>query len=195
MTIKRFKDFILEKIAVSSTDSPNIASSINNINDLEKHLTEFNTKKTDLQNIYMTATDEKDLINKLSAKQFINSALNKTQMKFENPLLGKYSSVCDFKKQISDLEKENTEVQKSIEDKKSQIGPNPTLKDSLTQDIESKTTDVNRIKARISELKAESDRIERLTMKELQELQKKIFNDTREIRQGREEIVKGKIKM
>jgi phage host-nuclease inhibitor protein Gam len=195
MTIKRFKDFILEKIAVSSTDSPNIASSINNINDLEKHLTEFNTKKTDLQNIYMTATDEKDLINKLSAKQFINSALNKTQMKFENPLLGKYSSVCDFKKQISDLEKENTEVQTSIEDKKSQIGPNPTLKDSLTQDIESKTTDVNRIKARISELKAESDRIERLTMKELQELQKKIFNDTREIRQGREEIVKGKIKM
>jgi chromosome segregation ATPase len=195
MTIKRFKDFILEKIAVSSTDSPNIASSINNINDLEKHLTEFNTKKTDLQNIYMTATDEKDLMNKLSAKQFINSALNKTQMKFENPLLGKYSSVCDFKKQISDLEKENTEVEKSIEDKKSQIGPNPTLKDSLTQDIESKTTDVSRIKARISELKAESDRIERLTMKELQELQKKIFNDTREIRQGREEIVKGKIKM
>ena len=192
--IKKFKDFISEKISVSTADRPNIASAINSVNELEEHIKEFNNKKTDLQNIYMTATDEKDLLNKLSARQFIDTALTKTQMKFKNPILAKYAITCDYKKQISDLEKQQSEIDKSIQDKQSEIGPNPSLKDSLTKDIESKRSDISRIKARITELKSESERMERQTMKELEELQRQILSDTREIKRGREEVIKGKLK-
>ena len=191
--ILNFIEFINEKISVFTTDRPNIASDINNINKLEEFIKEFNNKKTDLQNIYMTAKDEKDLINKLVARQFIDSTTDKSQMKFKNPLLAKYSTTCDYKKQIFDLENEQKEIEKSVENKQSQIGPNPTLKDSLTKDIQSRRTDISRIKTRISELKSESERIERLTIKELEQLQKQIIDNTREVRRGREEIIKGNL--
>ena len=87
--------------------------------------------------------------------------------------------------EISDLEKEQGEVDNSIKDKESQIGPNPTLKDSISQDIKTKKTDVENIKRKIQEIKAESDRLERLTMKELQEMQKEIVSGTRDVRQSR----------
>jgi septal ring factor EnvC (AmiA/AmiB activator) len=191
--ILKFLEFINEKISVSTTDKPSIASDINNLNNLEGFIEEFNNKKTTLQNIYMTARDEKDLINKLSASQFIDSTTNKSQMKFKNPLLGKYSTSCDYNKQILDLENEQKEIEISVGEKQSQVGPNPTLRDSLTQDIQSKKTDISRIKARISEIKSESERIERLTMKDLEEMRKQIIEGTGEVKKGREEIIKGSL--
>jgi len=185
MIITKFNIFLKEKISVINTDSPSVASSANNINDIEKHIKEFNQKKIDLQNIYMTATDEKNLVANLSARKFINPVSSKSQMQFFNPLLGKYARVCDLKKQINDLEKEQSTVDNSIKDKQSQIGPNPTLKDSLTKDIQTKKTDVENIKRKISEIKSECDRLERLTMDELQEMQKEIQSGTKEVNQAR----------
>ena len=78
---------------------------------------------------------------------------------------------------LSDLEKEQSEVDKSVKGKESEIGSNPSMKDSLLNDIQSKKTDTERIKIKLQELKAESDRLERLTMKELQEIQKEIRKD------------------
>ena len=185
MIVKRFKNFISEKISVLDVDSPSIASSANKINDIEKNVREFNQKRVDLENIYMTATDEKNLVANLSSRKFINPVNSKSQMQFLNPLLGKYARVCDLKKQISDLEKEQGTVDNSIKDKQAQIGPNPTAKDSLTKDIQTKKTDVENIKRRISEIKSECDRLERLTMDELQEMQKEIQSGTKEVNQAR----------
>jgi hypothetical protein len=83
------------------------------------------------------------------------------------------------------LEKEQGTIDNSIKDKQSQIGPNPTLKDSLTKDIQTKKTDVENIKRRMSEIKSECDRLERLTMDELQEMQKEIQSGTKEVNQAR----------
>jgi len=183
--IRKFKDFISEKISVLDVDKPSVATTANELNDLESHIKEFNSKKVDLENIYKLSVNEKDLINKLSARKFINPVSSKSQMKFNNPLLGKYSRVCDLKKQISDLEKEQSEVDKSVKGKESEIGSNPTMKDSLLNDIQSKKTDIERIKTKLQELKSESDRLERLTVKELQDIQREIQSGTREVRQDR----------
>lgn len=185
MIVKRFKDFIFEKISVVNTDTPSTISSVNNLNDMESHIKEFNSKKVEIENIYKTAQDETSLIDNLKARGYINPTTNKSQMVFKNPLLGKYATVCDLKKKISDLEKEQGSVDDSIKDKQSQIGSNPSLKDSITQDIDTKRTDVENIKRKIQEIKAESDRLERLTMKELQEMQKEIVSGTRDVRQTR----------
>jgi hypothetical protein len=110
MIITKYNLFLKEKISVINTDSPSVASSANNINDIEKYIKEFNQKKVDLENIYMTATDEKNLVANLSARKFINPVSSKSQMQFFNPILGKYARVCDLKKQINDLEKEQGTV-------------------------------------------------------------------------------------
>jgi predicted nucleic acid-binding Zn-ribbon protein len=185
MIITKFNIFLKEKISVINTDSPSVASSANKINDIENHIKEFNQKKVDLENIYMTATDEKNLVANLSARKFINPVSSKSQMQFFNPILSKYARVCDLKKQISDLEKEQGTVDNSIKDKQSQIGSNPTAKDSLTKDIQTKKTDVENIKRKIGEIKSECDRLERLTMAELQEMQKEIQSGTKEVNQAR----------
>jgi hypothetical protein len=185
MIITKYNLFLEEMISVLDTDSASVASAANKINDLEKNVKEFNQKKVDLENIYMTATDEKNLVANLSARKFINPVSSKSQMQFFNPLLGKYSRVCDLKKQIINLEKEQVTLSDSIKDKESQISPNPSLKDSLTQDIKTKKTDIENIKRKISEIKSECDRLERLTMDELQEIQKEIQSGTREVNQAR----------
>ena len=185
MIIVKFNTFLKEKVSVVNTDTPSTISSVNNLNDMESHIKEFNSKKVEIENIYKTAQDETSLIDNLKARGYINPTTNKSQMEFKNPLLGKYATVCDLKKKISDLEKEQGSVDDSIKDKQSQIGSNPSLKDSITQDIDTKRTDVENIKRKIQEIKAESDRLERLTMKELQEMQKEIVSGTRDVRQTR----------
>jgi len=106
-------------------------------------------------------------------------------MKFLNPLIGEYARVCDLKKQLLDFEKEKISVENSIKDKESQSSSNPTMKDSLMQDITNKKTDIENIKRKISEIKAECDRLERNTMSKLAEFEKDIRNGTREIKQDR----------
>lgn len=184
--IKNFKKFISEKVSVLDSDSPSIASKANSLNKLEDYIKEFNNKKIELQNIYMTSIDEKDLISKLSSRKYINQVNTKSQMNFENPLLAKFATVCDLRKQIVDLEKEIETIKKSIGEKESSIKTNPSSKDSLMDDIKSKRTDIDRLKTKIQDVKNEADRLERLTITSLQEMQNEIIKGTREVRLGRE---------
>lgn len=185
MILKRYIDFISEKISVSGTDSPSVASAANSINQIESYVKEFKTKRTNLENIYITSQNEKDLVSKLSAQKFINPTGNKSEMKFINPLLGEYARVCDLKKQLKDFEKEKSEIESSIKDKQSQSSSNPQMKDSLMQDITSKKTDVENVKRRINEIKMECDRLERNTMAKLAEFEKEIRDGMNEIRLDR----------
>lgn len=190
MKILNFLDYISEKISVLNTDGPSVISSVNQINDLESHIKEFNSKKTELMNIYLTAKDEVSLIDNLKARGFINPSTNKSEIEFKNPLLGKFGNVCNLRKKIKDLESQEVEVNNSIKDKESQLTQNPSMKSSTTEDIKLKKTDIESIKRKIGEIKAESDRIERLTMKELQEMQDKLTSGTKDVRQSRSEIGK-----
>ena len=184
--IKNFEKFISEKISVLDSDSPSIASKANSLNKIEDHIKEFNNKKTELQNIYLTSVDEKDLISKLSARKYINQVNTKSQMNFDNPLLAKFANVCDLRKQISDLQKEVENINKSITDKESSIKTNPSSKDSVMEDIKAKRTDIDRLKAKIQDVKNEADRLERLTVTSLQDMQNEIIKGTREVRLGRQ---------
>jgi hypothetical protein len=185
MVIKKYQTFVSEKIAVVNTDTPTVASAANTINQLDDNIKEFNTRRIELENIYKTSIDEKDLVSKLSARKFINPVNAKSSMKFFNPLFSKYSGVCDLKKQVVDLEKEQSTIETTIKDKESDIGKNPSSKDGILNDIKTKKTDIESIKTKLATIKSEADRLERLTMQELQEMQKEIVSGTKEVRQGR----------
>jgi len=185
MIIKNFEKFINEKIAVVNSDTPSVASAANTINQLEENIKEFNTRRIELENIYKTSIDEKDLVSKLSSRKFINPVNTKSNMEFFNPLFAKYSRVCDLQKQMMDLEKEQSKIDTSIKETESQIGQNPSSKDGFLKDIQSKKTDIERIKTKLSTIKSEADRLERLTMTEIKDIQKRILDETKEIKQGR----------
>jgi hypothetical protein len=63
--IKKYNDFVKEKYNVTQNDSTEVASDKSYFNKSESDIKEFLTKKTTIDNIYKTYTDEKDLIKKL----------------------------------------------------------------------------------------------------------------------------------
>lgn len=190
MIIKKFKIFLLEKISVSNTDTPSTISLINKTNDLQKNIGEFSSKKNELENVYLISPDEITLIENLKKGGFIESGTTKSEMVFKNPILGKYATVCDFKKQIKDLQDKESRINTEVKEKESQMSSNPSMQTSFSEDIKSKKNEIENIKKRLSEIKSESDRLERMTMKEFGELQKDLTNDTKDIRQSRSELGK-----
>ena len=104
--IKNYKSFVNELYNVYQNDPTELASQKLHANDMEKHIKEFLTKKTNLDNIYVTYKDEKDLISKLSAQKFIEqNTSDKKKIKFLNPLIGLYAQAAEKKRELRNIEK------------------------------------------------------------------------------------------
>jgi len=190
MKLKNYNEFLNEKIMATNTDTPAVLNDINQVNDLEKHLQEFNSKKVDLENIYKTSTDENNLLSVLKGRGFISPTTNKKEMKFQNPILGKYAQVCDFKKQVDDLTKQMTSIDSKIKEKELQIKDNPTQKSTIDIEIKTITTDKDNIKNRLNSIKDESDRQEREVMEYFREMESQLNVGKKNIKQSRDTIFK-----
>ncbi len=186
MKIKRYNKFLLERIEPSTTDAPAILNDINTVNDLENNIIQFNSKKTELENIYITSTDEKQLLGALKARGYISPTTNKKDMKFINPILGKYAQVCDLRKQVNDLSKQMVEVDDKMKQKEIEIKNNPTLKSTIQQEIKSIMTDKDNKKSRINSIKEEADRQEREVMKYFREMEQELYKGKNNIKQSRD---------
>ena len=133
--IKRYKDFIMgEGIVPTITDSPENISNINSMNQIEKDIKEFNSKKTLVTNIYLTYIDENDLINKLTSQKFIDSKSRK-DIKFHNHLKGMWAQVCSKRREINNINNEILKWEKEIQDSNSNIRSNPSSKESIESQI------------------------------------------------------------
>ena len=148
--IKNFSEFINEVYQEFSTDSDEMARNKMSINDLEKYIREFQSKKTILHNIYMRYKTEDELMSKLKSGRFIanyevdsknpqrvkaTNIKDSRRMKFLNPLLAEVARVSEKRREIINLEKDITKQEETIKDRQSAIQQDPQLKDSFTEDI------------------------------------------------------------
>ena len=183
--IKRYSDFLNEKIIVSNTDIPSVVNYINQTNELENHIKEFNSKKTNLENIYNQDLDEIQLIEQLKRGGFILATTNKKDMKFENPILGKYAQVCDLKKQVNELTKKMGDVDTKMKEKELQLKENPSDGVNVAEEKKSIMTEKEDIKKRLDSIKAEADRQEREVMVYLKEIETDFNKGKKNIAQSR----------
>jgi chromosome segregation ATPase len=175
--IKRFNDFIKEEISTSSTDRPSVATAINSINKLQDDIKDFHSKKSQLRAIYMSAKNEKELIQSLFRQKFIKQPNDKTKMEFSNNFLQKYSNVCDYLKQATDKQKEIDDLEKKNSELESSISSNPTSEDSIKKDVGSNNTLIQKIKNDMADLSKRANDMEREMNSELVEMQRKVKSD------------------
>jgi hypothetical protein len=157
--IKKYSEFIVETYFPDKTDSPEMASDMNRFNDISTQIKEFDTKKVTINNIYMTYTDEKDLMNKLSSQNFIDKTENKKMIKFHNPILGMWAQSCEKRRELKDIDDQIKKWEEDIKNEESNLKSNPSSKDSvdanvkLTQDkIKEKTQEVSKKQIEIANL-------------------------------------------
>lgn len=185
--IKNFSEFINEVYQEFSTDSDEMARNKMSINDLEKYIREFQSKKTILHNIYMRYKTEDELMSKLKSGKFIanyevdsknpqrvkaTNIKDSRRMKFLNPLLAEVARVSEKRREIINLEKDITKQEETIKDRQSAIQQDPQLKDSFTEDIKNTKGKIDNIQKRIDEIKAEISVIENQTKIKFQQMRK-----------------------
>lgn len=178
----KYLKYYSEKFNIDQNDPAELASQKLYYNDMENHIKEFLTKKTNLDNIYTTYKDEKDLITKLSAQKFIEqNTSDKKKMKFLNPLIGLYAQAAEKKREMKNIESDISNQQQTISDRNGQISENPDAKDSLQQDIDYTTSKVNDLKSRLSKIKTEIVSLERSTEKKLREMKLSLADNKKRI--------------
>lgn len=180
--IKNYKSFVNELYNVYQNDPTELSSQKITANEMEGHIKEFLTKKTNIDNIYVTYKDEKDLISKLSTQKFIEqNTSDKKKIKFLNPLIGLYAQAAEKKRELKNIENDISNQEQVVSDRKSQISQNPETKDSLQQDINYTISKVNDLKSRLSKVKNEIVSLERSTEKKLKEMKASLTENKKRI--------------
>lgn len=180
--IKSYISYNESVYKVNSTDAPELAADKTNTNKLQVDIKEFLTKKTVVDNIYMTYKDERDLISKLySQKLILANTSNKKRIQFINPLIGFYAQASEKKRQLKSLDDELQNKKDDISTKKSLMISNPDTKDALQNDIDYTQTKIGEINDRISKIKNEIVSLERSTEKKLKEMKLNITSSKKRL--------------
>lgn len=169
--IKKYIDFVKEKYNVYQNDPTELASDKSYFNKSENDIKEFLSKKTTIDNIYKTYTDEKDLIKKLFAQKFIPlNTSDKNKIKFTNPLIGLYAMSAEKSRQLRSLENELLTQTDTLSQRQTAINTNPDASDSLQNDVSYTQTKISDIKSKITKLKDEIVTLERNTRDKLKQM-------------------------
>ena len=180
--IKKYKDFIREKIAINQNDSTEMASDKSTFNQIESYIKEFLSKKTTLDNIYVTYKDEKDLISKLYAQKFIpTNTSDKKKIQFINPLFGLYAQAAEKKSELKSIESDLDKNQKSLSDSKSLLSQTPENSESISNDIQYTQSKISEITNSISKLKTEIVTLERNTESKLKSMKSDLLNNKKRV--------------
>jgi septation ring formation regulator EzrA len=180
--IKKYNDFVKEKYNVTQNDSTEVASDKSYFNKSESDIKEFLTKKTTIDNIYKTYTDEKDLIKKLAAQKFIPvNTSDKKKIKFTNPLIGLYALSAEKSRELRSLESELGTQTDTLSQRQSAIGTNPDATDSLQNDVAYTQGKISDINSRIAKLKNEIVTLERNTRDKLKQMKDGLANNKKKL--------------
>jgi hypothetical protein len=139
--LNTYSNFISEKFIPQETDPPEQVSGMNNFNDIEKWINEFNSKKSALQNIYTNYKTEEDLVKTLQKQKYINSP-NLKLMKFNNPLLGMWAKSCEIRREVNDIQKGIDDLNNTIKDDTDNVTANPSTAESGKESINLKKQDL-----------------------------------------------------
>lgn len=180
--ILRFKEFIGEKYQLDPNDAPEITSQKKSFNDIESHITEYNAKKVNLDNIYKTYIDDKDLVNKLKSQKLLEG--NPTDVKtirFLNPLLAIHAQISRKMRKVLDIEKLIKSYQETISDKEDLSDGNKDVGDDLKQDIEENEKKIASKKTEIQKLDSEIMILKKQIDSEITKMKKQLIDSQRRI--------------
>lgn len=145
--IKKY-NFFIENYEISDTDRPDVKSSKENLNKLKDQLSEYNSKKGQIDKLY----NNNDKVESSDLEKIIGKDSDK------NPFLTSYSSILSNKKRIESLKKRENDKNIEVSNFKDR------LRDADDSESRSKISNrVGEIENQISEIK-----------KEINELGKKI---------------------
>jgi len=179
--LKKYKYFI-EKYTIDQNDDPGFAADKTSFNKMENDIKEFLAKKVTIDNIYLTYSDEKDLVNKLFAQKFIEQNTgDKKKIKFINPLIRMYSQTAEKKRELKSAEGELLTQNDTLTQRQSDINQNPDNKDSLQNDVDYTQSKIGDIKDKINTLKNEILSLEKTTSEELKKMKKDLENNKKRI--------------
>ena len=171
--IKKYKKFI-EAFVPSQLDTPEMISTMNNTNNDESNIKEYNTKKNIVSKLYSDYKSENDLINGLFSQKLISTKTDIKKLKFNNPLIEMWARICEKNRDITNIENDIKKYQGQIAEENDNARNNPSSKESILQNIklinsqiQQKTTDLNQKKIDIGnmqkdiqkQLKSMSDRL------------------------------------
>jgi hypothetical protein len=168
MYIKKFKQFISEKIEVLPTDRAEDAANKNKINKIEKDVKDYVKFKTQISNIYKKYNDPQQIETELlkifklmnqeapkKIKQFVDALKqddNKMIM-FPNDLIGSWIELCRRKKNLEKIEAELSKLENDSKQEEKNL-------DSDTGELSKQNIDANqeRIKNKENQIsKLETD--------------------------------------
>jgi hypothetical protein len=168
--IKDFATYIREAYNIDETDSTEIARHKIEVNNMTRWITEYNQKKSILFRIYMSFTDDEDLLNKLRQQKIVDSfetdskipskvrntnIRDPKKMKFENPLLSELANVAEKQRMLKDLEEDLKQQEKTINDREAATVDNERLRPSFQKDTERMNSKISDIENDINEIKRE----------------------------------------
>ncbi len=169
--IKTFKLYKEEnEFDVKDTDSDDKKMSKEKLNDFNMHLSEYNSKKSKIDDIYKKGENISDELEKLLGKED------------RNTFLVSYTSIASLKKKIEDIKNNDDKVSLEISDFKSRLNDasdeNKLKISNRIKELEQKRTDLSKemqeVNKKMPELEKElKDKIEKQE-KDIQEWIKKI---------------------
>lgn len=179
--IKKYIKFINEIFRPTETDSPDSISKMNRLNDLEKFISEYNQKKSIIENIYRSYKDDNDLISKLKSNKLISSD-NIKELKFENPFIEMWARICEKKRQIGELESKIKDTEEQIKLDENTSKDNTMLSDTLSQSIQSKKDSIKGYQEKIKEIGLEIQDIEKKSKDKLMQMKKDVELSKKELK-------------
>ena len=168
--MKYFKSF--EAFDIKKENPPlEVGSDMNNFNDSEKWVKDFNSRKSLLDSIYINYKEDAtpsdsiplDLYNKLVSGKFIAPNNVKTKITFLNPLFTIYAEISKKNRELKNINSTIESKKKELGDKQTTLNSNGGDKETLNNDIENLNNDIktqldsiNNIKKEINDLQKSS---------------------------------------
>jgi predicted RNase H-like nuclease (RuvC/YqgF family) len=166
--LKTFEKFDVKK----ENPGLEIGSDMNNFNDSEKWLKDFNARKNAFITIYNTYKDDtnpsdnipQDLFNKLLSAKFIKQNSDKSKIVFINPLFNIYSELCKKTREVKNITSTLNQKKTDLIEKQKSIKNNDGDTETINKDIQDTNNSIkelsdnlNKINNEINNLKKSSD--------------------------------------
>lgn len=170
--IKHFEAFDVKK----ENQPLEITADMNNFNDTEKWIKEFNSKKSQLLQIYMSYKNDTqtDLYNKLLSAKFIKPSNANNKLAFINPLFTVYSEYCQKNRDIKNIQISITQKQKELTDKQSAMSSGDGDKEVLKKDIENAQKDITDLNTQLNDIKKNISDLQKTSTKQIQDKTKEL---------------------
>ncbi len=175
--MKHLKKF--ENYELSPTEDPAISSAKVDMNNMNQWISEFNSQKATVDEIYLTYIDEKDLRNKLLSKKLIDK--DGEGVHFPNPLLASWAETSAKKRQVDVIEKSINLLIGNKNENNRKLNADADLQETI--DIQNNSIDENirDKKASLNTLNKEINQAEQETMEKLNDFKRHYKEETKKL--------------